>query len=243
MKIETRGLTKRYGSVCALDRVSLEIGPAQIVSLLGPNGAGKSTLLRCLAGIVAPDAGEVYFDEQEYRRDLLELRRRFYFLPDTPVLFLERSTLRNVSIFVRLYETPSAGIEERVVELLTEFDLLPLAEAPLLTLSRGQRYKAALVALMAADPEVWLLDEPFASGMDPHGINAFKRRVREAVGRGRTIVYSTQLLDLAERFSDRVCVIQRGELRAFDTLAALRAQARDQDNVLEGLFQQLRETS
>ena len=96
---------------------------------------------------------------------------------------------------------------------------------------------------MAADPEVWLLDEPFASGMDPHGINAFKRRVREAVGRGRTIVYSTQLLDLAERFSDRVCVIQRGELRAFDTLAALRAQARDQDNVLEGLFQQLRETS
>lgn len=241
MKIETRGLVKRYGPVRALDRVTLEIEPGQVISLLGPNGAGKSTLLRCLAGIVGPDDGQVYFDEQPFRRDRLDIRRRFYFLPDFPVLFPSHSILRNVGIFIRFYEAEKEGIEERVIELLRDFDLLPLAEAPLMTLSRGQMYKAALVALMAADPEVWLLDEPFASGMDPHGINAFKRRTLDAARRGRTILYSTQLLDLAERFSDRVCVIHQGEVRAFDTLNRLREQAQDKSNVLEPLFQSLRE--
>ena len=241
MKIETKGLVKRFGSLRALDRVSLEIEPGQIISLLGPNGAGKSTLLRCLAGIIGPDEGQVYFDDQPFRRDQLDIRRRFYFLPDFPLLFSNQSVLRNVSIFIRFYEVEKEGVEDRVVELLRDFDLLPLAEAPLFTLSRGQLYKAALVALMAADPEVWFLDEPFASGMDPHGINAFKRRALDAARRGRTILYSTQLLDLAERFSDRVCVIHQGEVRAFDTLSRLREQAQDKSNVLEPIFQSLRE--
>jgi ABC-type multidrug transport system ATPase subunit len=96
--------------------------------------------------------------------------------------------------------------------------------------------------MIAADPEVWLLDEPLASGMDPHGIDAFKRYAREATRRGRTILYSTQLLDVAERFSDRVCVIDRGTIRAFDTLDTLRDQAGVKDNVLEELFRGMRES-
>lgn len=241
MKIETRTLTKRYGTLRALDRVSLEIEPGQIVALLGPNGAGKSTLLRCLAGLVGLDQGAIYYDDQLLQRDRLDLRRRLCFLPDFPVLFPAATVLRNLSIFVRIYETPLEGIEDKVVGLLRDFDLLPLAESPIFTLSRGQMYKAALVALLAVDPEVWLLDEPFASGMDPHGINAFKRYARAAVARGHTIVYSTQLLDLAERFSDRVCLIHQSEVHAFETLDHLRTRAADPANVLESLFQQLRE--
>ena len=241
MKIETRSLLKRYGKVRALDRVSLEIQPGQLISLLGPNGAGKSTLLRCLAGLVGPEQGEIYYDDQLFQRDRLDLRRRFCFLPDFPALFPSQTVLRNISIFLRLFETSLEAIEERVVTLLRDFDLLPLAEAPLLILSRGQVYKAALTALLAVDPEVWLLDEPFASGMDPHGINAFKRHARAAVARGRTILYSTQLLDLAERFSDRICLLHQGEVRAFDTLDHLRVQMAEPENVLEKLFQQLRE--
>jgi ABC-type multidrug transport system ATPase subunit len=85
------------------------------------------------------------------------------------------------------------------------------------------------------------MDEPFASGMDPQGIDAFKRHAREAASRGRTILYSTQILDVAERFSERVCLIHQGEVRAFDTMDNLRGQARDKDNVLEEMFRQLRE--
>jgi len=232
---------KSYRSVRALDHVSLQIEPGQIVSLLGPNGAGKTTLIRCLAGIAAPDKGEVYFDDQEFRRDRLDLRRRIYLAPDFPFLFWEHSVLRNIAMILRLYEADGPGAEERVLELLREFDLLPLGLRPVNSLSRGQAYKVGLVSLLAADRELWLLDEPFASGMDPHGIDAFKRRARDAARRGRTILYSTQILDVAERFSDRVCLIHQGEIRAFDTLEHLRSQAQDKDNVLEEMFRQLRE--
>jgi ABC-type multidrug transport system ATPase subunit len=241
MKIELRGVLKSYRSARALDHVSLQIEPGQIVSLLGPNGAGKTTLLRCLAGIAAPDKGGVYFDDQEFHRDRLDLRSRIYIMPDFPFLFWEQSIVRNIAIILRLYGADGEGAEKRVVELLRDFDLLPLALRPAFSLSRGQLYKAGLTALLAADREVWLLDEPFASGMDPQGIDAFKRHAREAAGRGRTILYSTQLLDVAERFSERICLIHKGEVRAFDTMDNLRSQARDKDNVLEEMFRKLRE--
>ena len=241
MKIELRGVVKSYRSVRALHHVSLEFAPGQIVSLLGPNGAGKTTLIRCLAGIASPDKGGVYFDEQEYKRDRLDLRRRLHILPDSPFLFWDQSILRNLAILLRLYDADGAGAEQRVLELLRDFDLLPVALRPVVSLSRGQAYKAGLVAMIAANCEVWLLDEPFASGMDPHGIDAFKRHARAAAARGRTILYSTQLLDVAERFSERVCVIHQGEIRAFDTLERLRERAQDKDNVLQELFRNLRE--
>lgn len=243
MLVELRGVLKSYSKTRALNRVNLEIAPGQIVSLLGPNGAGKTTLLRCLTGLIGPDAGEVLFDGETYVRDRIDLRRRFMFLPDFPFLFWDQTPLRNISTILRLYEADKPGVEERVAELMAEFDLLPLAGRPVQTLSRGQAYKVALTALIAADPELWLLDEPFASGMDPHGINSFKSHARQAVARGRTVIYSTQLLDVAERFSDRVCVIHQGDLHAFDTLENLRHRVTDKANVLEELFRHLKETT
>jgi ABC-2 type transport system ATP-binding protein len=242
MKIELRGVLKTYPTGRALDHVSLTIEPGQIVSLLGPNGAGKTTLIRCLAGIAAPDRGAVYFDDQEFQRDRLDLRRRLYIMPDFPFMFWDQSILRNLAIVLRLYEADGAGAEQRVLELLREFDLLPLALRPAQSLSRGQLYKAGLVALLAVDREVWLLDERFASGLYPHVIDAYKQHARAAAGRGRTILYSTQMLDVAERFSDAVCVLHQGAIRAYDTLDRLREGARDKDNVLEEMFRQLRES-
>lgn len=243
MKIELRGVSKSYRSVHALDQVSLEIESGQVLCLLGPNGAGKTTLIRCLAGIAAPDKGSIEFDGQEFRRDHLDLRSRIYLMPDFPFLFWEHSVLRNIAIILRLYGMDGDGAENRVLDLLNDFDLLPLALRPVLSLSRGQLYKAGLVAMLAADRDVWILDEPFASGMDPQGIDAFKRHARDAAARGRTVLYSTQILDVAERFSARICLIHKGEIRAFDTMENLRSRAKDKDNVLEEMFRQLRETN
>jgi ABC-type multidrug transport system ATPase subunit len=243
MNIEMRAVTKRFGRARALDKVSLEFRPGEIVSVLGPNGAGKTTLLRCLAGIASPDQGDIYFDSRVFTREELSLRKRFFFLPDFPFLFWDQSVMRNIGIILRLYEADRDGVEDRVVELLRAFDLLPLAASPINTLSRGQAYKAALTGLITADPEVWLLDEPLASGMDPLGLSAFKQHAREATARGRTVIYTTQLLDVAERFSDRICVIHEGEVRAFETFENLRTQSSDRENVLETLFRSLRSQS
>ncbi|HYE32032.1 MAG TPA: ABC transporter ATP-binding protein [Methylomirabilota bacterium] len=243
MRIELSGVSKRYGRTRALDAVSLQIEPGQIIALLGSNGAGKTTLLRALATIVGLDRGEIRLDGELLTRDRLDLRRRMMFLPDFPFLFWDQSTLKNIATILRLHEADASGVEKRVVELLRDFDLLPLADTPVQSLSRGQGYKTGLTGLLAVNPELWLLDEPFASGMDPHAIQAFKRHARTAAAAGRTIIYSTQILDVAERFSDRVCVIHEGEIRAFDSLERLQAAAGTQEQALDALFRRLREES
>jgi ABC-type multidrug transport system ATPase subunit len=243
MHIRLDNLAKWYSWTWALRGVTLEIAPGQVVALLGPNGAGKTTLLRCLAGLIVPSRGSINYDGEPFNRGRLDLRRRFMFLSDFPLFFSTYDVVRRIGIALTLYEKDAEGIEERVAELLREFDLTQKEDALFNHLSRGQAYKASLVALLAIDPEVWLLDEPLASGMDPHGIMAFKRHARAAAARGRTVIYSTQILETAESFSDRVCVLDDGRVRAFERLEQLRYQRTSGNGVLESLFQRLREES
>src|SRR5215469_7895867 len=239
MQITLESLSKRYSKVRALNNVSLEIDPGQIVSILGPNGAGKTTLLRCLSGIVAPTSGDIRYDGETFYRGNTAVRRRIAYLPDFPIAFPNNTVLRHIGMVLQLYGVDGSSRESRVMYLLRGFDLMPLIETPMAKLSRGQAYKAALSALLAADTELLLVDEPFASGMDPNGITFLKREARNSVKRGRTIIYSTQILDIAEKLSDRVCVMDRGEVRHYAPLAELQAvNAGSTGTVLEGLFQQ-----
>lgn len=242
MNIELDGITKRYRAIAALDNVSMQLRPGQIVGVLGPNGAGKTTLLRILAGIVSQDAGTVRYDSEVFRRDRVDLRKRFFLLPDFPFVYPRMTVLRHIGMVLRLYGRDVEGVEERVIELLRDFDMLTLVNVRMETLSRGQSYKAALCALLAADPELWMFDEPFASGMDPRGLTAFRRHVHDAAARGRVVLYTTQILEVAERFSDAVCIIHQGNLHAFDRVDRLQAQIAEGDaGVLEAVFRQLHE--
>jgi|SRR5581483_3547195 len=241
MDIAINALTKKYKSIYALDRVSIDIKPGQIVAVLGPNGAGKTTLLRCLSGIVAPDSGHIIYDGEFFNRGRVDLRRRLNFLPDFPLLFPAMSVARQIGMIAHLYGLDQNGVGVKVVNHLRELDLLPYIDTPIQQLSRGQIYKVALTALLAVDPELWMLDEPFASGMDPHGIKYFKKQVWDATARGHTILYSTQILDIAEIFADKICLIDHGQLRLFDSVSNLRAKANLKNNVLEDIFEKLRE--
>jgi len=147
----------------------------------------------------------------------------------------------HIAMALRLYDNQIDGLENRVVQILEDFDLLPLVDSNLGTLSRGQGYKTALAGLIAINPELWLLDEPFASGMDPHGIQSLKTYVREAVKNRSTVIYSTQILEIAESFSDRICILDKGRVHAFDSVADLRKGTMEsQDGVLAGIFEKLR---
>ena len=224
MHIWLRSLSKRYPGIRVMEDVSAEIGPGQTIALLGSNGAGKTTLLRCLTTLSAPDSGQILIDDEELRRGRLDLRRRMMFLPDFPPLFAGMDPLATVAMHVKLWEADRPGIEHRVAELIDRLDLAALSGLPVETFSRGQRYKTALAALLAVDPELWLLDEPFASGMDPMGISTFRTEARAAASeRGRIVLYSTQIVDLAVGFSDRIAVLRRGELRLYDTKADLQS--------------------
>lgn len=215
-------VTKSFDNKPALDDFSLTIGPGQVVAILGRNGAGKTTLLRLLTGLLVPDRGRVLYDGETFHRDRLDIRRRFFFLPDAPPFVGDMTPIQHTSMVLRLYQRDKAeGIIDRVVELMREFAILELAEKPVSELSRGQQYKTALVALLAADPELWIFDEPLASGVDAEGIAALKRHCFSAAKAGKTILYSTQIVEVVQRFSDRVIAIDRGKLLGFNSLNLL----------------------
>lgn len=244
MRIVLQSVKKSFGARVVLDDISLNIDPGQIIVVLGANGAGKTTLLRALSAIVSPDEGQILYDGELFKRDRLDLRKRLFIQPDFPYIYPEMKVLRHIGMVLRLYGADGPGVEERVLELLQDFDLLPLIDAKLGTLSRGQTYKAALIALLAADPELWMFDEPFASGMDPHGLTSFRKHARLAAERGRTVIYTTQILELAETFADRLCILDGGQLHAFGTMAELRELTTHAGSgVLETIFSQLSEAS
>ena len=240
MRIRIESLSKRYGKIDVLDGMTLDIAAGTIVAILGPNGAGKTTLLRCLAGVVVAEKGQIRYDDQVFRRDRLELRKQLFFLPDFPLAFPGMKVLQHISMCLRLYGvTPDPG-SQRIVELLEKFDLLPFAEARLGTLSRGQLYKAALCGFLAIDPPLWILDEPFASGMDPTGILQFREEARRAANHGHTIVYSTQILEIAEKFADVMCIVDHGRVLYSESPARLAEQAGTDDRARLDLFRRLR---
>jgi ABC-2 type transport system ATP-binding protein len=242
MHLELSQVSKTYGKTRALDSVSMELQPGQVIALLGSNGAGKSTLLRLLSGLVKPDRGEIRYDGQEFDINDLALRRRLFFLPDFPPVFVGESVLSNLGLLLRLYQADGGDAPDRLVQRMQALDLLELAEKPIEQLSRGQSYKAVLAALLTIDPELWLLDEPLASGMDPQGLAVLRSEVRAAAARGRTIVFSTQILEAAERLADTVCVLHRGQIRLFEPIASLRHHAENPtDAVIDALLKSLRD--
>lgn len=208
--LETVDFGKYYGPSKVLDKVNLSFEAGELVAVLGVNGAGKTTLLGCLAGILGWTRGEVRVEGTSLSRENLELRRKLALLPSGGLFFGFADTVRNAAIFSEIWRGPHAEPPLDLEEWLERLGLLEVAFQPLAELSRGQVYKASLLALYCADPQIWLLDEPFAAGMDARGMEAFRRLARSATGRGRCVIYTTQFPELAARFADRVIVIGRG---------------------------------
>lgn len=186
--------------------------PGALVALIGLNGAGKTTLLNCLSGIAAPTTGGIWFDDEPFERNRVDLRRRLMYLPDRPPFIAELALLRHITTVLSLYGRSGLEIAPRVEELLEALDLVPLIDKPMGALSRGEAYMTSLLCMLAIDPEVWLLDEPFASGTDAVGLRVFKDHALSATPRGRTIIYTTQIVEVAESFSDRWWVLNGGRL-------------------------------
>ncbi len=225
MSLDLESVSRSYGAVRALHEVTCTIPPGRIVAVIGANGAGKSTLLRALSTISPPDSGTITWDGVPLRREDMTQRRRLMFLPDVPPLIYGETVLQNLAMLLRLYEADRPEAIPRLFELLKEFEILSLAERGTGELSRGQSYKVALTGLLAVDPDLWLLDEPFASGMDPAGLHALRRHARAAVERGRTVLFTTQILEAAESLADTLCLLHEGRVRAFGPLAEIKSRA------------------
>lgn len=238
VRIELRDVTKELGRSTVLDNVSLQLDGGHIVALLGANGAGKTTLLHLLGGLYVPTKGCVLIDGEKLERRRLDLRRRLHYLPDLPKLTREQTALDYVIFATEAYDCFDSDTDAKIIDLLHEFDMVAVAESPSHALSRGQRYKATLIALLAIDPEIWIMDEPFTSGMDPVGLTAMKRHIARARDHGRVVVYSTQLVEIANQFSDKICLLSANQVAAYGTPEEL-ARISHQSNEINEILKQL----
>jgi len=236
--IETYDLTKSFGALAAVSNVTLRAGPGELFGFLGPNGAGKSTTIKMLAGLLLPTNGGVRIAGYALATHPLDAKARLGYMAEEPLLYDKLTGREFLAFIADLYRVPKPLQSERIPRLLGWFDLREKAEELIESYSRGMRQKIALAATLVHDPDVLLLDEP-TSGLDPRAARVVKDLLRDEVRRGKTVLMSTHILEVAEQMVDRVGIMDRGRLIAVGTLAELRARARAADASLEELFLRL----
>ncbi|MEO5753992.1 MAG: ABC transporter ATP-binding protein [Chthoniobacterales bacterium] len=215
-----KNISKRYGSLVALDDVSLSLQAGEFFGLLGPNGAGKTTLMSLVAGIRAAESGEIFLEGEKFQHDRIEQRVQLGFVPQALALYEELSGEENLRLFGRLYGLRGTLLRERVEEALVAVQLQDRRRDEVKTYSGGMQRRLNLVAAILHRPKLLLCDEPTA-GVDPQSRNAIFEFVQKLNDDGMTIVYSTHYMEEATRLCSRIGIIDHGKLLALGTLDEL----------------------
>jgi ABC-2 type transport system ATP-binding protein len=213
--IQVEGLQKLYGDFPAVQGLSFEVGPGEVLGLVGPNGAGKTTTIRSIAGIIIPTRGRIRIAGHDLAEDPVAAKSALAFIPDEPHLFEYLTVEEHLRFVARLYRLGEVGA--RIPGLLNELDLSDKRGALPGELSRGMKQKLAIACGLLHEPKALLLDEPL-TGLDPVGIRRMKATIMQRAAGGAAVILSSHLLHLVEEICTRVLVMQRGRVVAFGTI-------------------------
>ncbi|MBQ42275.1 MAG: ABC transporter, partial [Gemmatimonadetes bacterium] len=219
--IELEGVEKRFGAKVAVDGLSLEVPRGCIYGFLGPNGAGKTTTLRMIIGIFHPDAGRVSVLGQS---DPASVKERIGYLPEERGLY-EKMRVRDLMTYFGQLKGMEAGLaRKRASELLQRYGLGESADKKCQALSKGMAQKAQILATLIHEPELIILDEPF-SGLDPLNRDLMRDLILQLKREGRSVIFSTHIMEQAEQICDRVLLIDDGRKILDGELSAVRSSA------------------
>ncbi len=235
-------LTKSYakGQVKAVDDLSLTVRAGEIFGFLGPNGAGKTTTIKMIVGLLEPDAGRVVVGGRDLARDALAVKRTLGYVPDEPNLYDRLTGWEYLNFIADVFGVGAEERRQRLGELLPQFELESAVKDLVQSYSHGMRQKLALIAALLHTPDLWVLDEPLV-GLDPRSAHVFKEVLRRHCDEGRSVFFSTHVLEVAERLCDRVGIIKAGRLVACGTLDELRTARAAAPESLESIFLELTE--
>ena len=220
--ILVEGLTKRFGTVAALDGIDFEVPAGSVFGLLGPNGAGKTTAVRVLATILRPDGGHAEVMGYDVVRQGAQVRFQIGLAGQSAAVDANLTGRENLRLIGRLAQMRRADVGPRADELLERFDLSHAADRPVRTYSGGMRRRLDVAAALVQRPPVLFLDEP-TTGLDIQSRTELWAVIRELVAEGATVLLTTQYLEEADRLADRIAVVDHGHIVANDTSAALKA--------------------
>jgi ABC-2 type transport system ATP-binding protein len=216
--LQLKGITKRYGSTVAVNALNLDVPKGRIFGIIGPNGAGKTTTIRMIMNIIAPDSGEILLEGKPVDSSFKDI---VGYLPEERGLY-KKMTLREVILFLgRLKLAPRKKIESNMDSWLKRMDLLDYKNRRVEELSKGMQQKLQFITTLIHDPSIVILDEIF-SGLDPLNVELIKNVLLELRSEGRTILFSTHVMEQAEKLCDYLCMINHGTKVLYGTLSHIK---------------------
>ena len=234
--LEVRNVTKRYGALTAVGRVSFTVGPGEVLGYLGPNGSGKSTTVKMIVGLMPPTTGAILLDGQDIQSDLPAYKAQVGYVPEEAHVYTYLTGPEYLRLTGRLRGLDVTVLERKIDRLLKLFGLDTDRHALLSAYSKGMRQKILLSAAVLHNPRILVLDEP-ASGLDVSTSLVLRGVVRTLAANGRLVFYSSHELETIEKISTRVIILRSGEVVADDSAARLRELTRAPS--LEDVFSQL----
>ncbi|MCI8835105.1 MAG: ABC transporter ATP-binding protein [Ruminococcus sp.] len=235
LKIEH--VTKHYkGSSKGISDLSLHIAPGDLYAFIGHNGAGKTTTLKCVAGIQDFDAGTIQIGGVDIRKDPLECKKQFAYIPDNPDLYEYLTGIQYLNFIADIFGVPARDREERIKEYGDAFEITASLGDLISTYSHGMKQKLVLISALVHQPKLLILDEPFV-GLDPKATVILKDLMRSICAGGGAIFFSTHVLDVAEKLCNKVAIIRNGVLVASGDMEDVVNQGRS----LEAIFMEVLE--
>lgn len=217
----------------ALDGINLSIPKGSICGLVGANGAGKSTLIKVLTGILKPEAGTAVINDFDIQKKPLEAKSSIAYVADNPDILLQLTGLEYIHFIADVYEVPAGERQARIEEMAERFGISDALNKPMREYSHGMRQKLMIIAALIHNPPAWILDEPM-TGLDPQAAYELKQMMKEHAEKGNAVLFSTHVLEVAEKLCDKILIINHGKELYQGTIEGLQEEHPGED--LENIF-------
>lgn len=235
--ISVKNYTKRYGNNDVVKNISFTAKDGAITGFIGHNGAGKSTTIKAITGIIKPTKGSIQINGIDIAKEPQKAKSQFGYVSDSPDHFLRLTGIEYLNFMADIYDTSVENRNEFIENYAKRFGIYDSLNNQINAYSHGMRQKIMIMGALIHDPSVWILDEPL-TGLDPQAAFELKKMMREHAEKGKTVFFSTHVLEVAEKLCDEICIIKKGELLYEGTMDKLKETYKEQES-LENIFLEL----
>lgn len=237
--LKLNNISKSYnkGAIKAVDNIDLEIKSGEIFGFLGPNGAGKTTTIKMIVGLLKPDEGKIILDGINVWEESLKAKSMISYVPDNPEIYDKLNGIEYLNFIADMYGISKSDRKTKIEYYSKLFDIENALGDIISSYSHGMKQKLVLTAALINDPDLFILDEPMV-GLDPKSSFNLKEVMRKMCDEGKTVFFSTHVMEVAEKLCDRIAIINKGKIIAYGTMDELRSHAKERET-LENIFLEL----
>ncbi len=233
--IKIKNISKTYsGGTKAVDKLSIVIPGGKITGFLGANGAGKTTTIKLLTGILSPDEGEIFINNLSIREESIAAKKEIGFVSDDADVFLRLKGIEYLNFMADVYDVSTKDRKSRITDMAKRLEMDTALQDKIQSYSHGMRQKIVIMGALLHNPKVWILDEPL-TGLDPKSSYVLKEMMKEHKNKGNTVLFSTHVLEVAEKLCDEVAIMSKGKVLFQGNIDELK-ERKNKDGSLEDVF-------